>query len=257
MPKIQRRDQRHAISTDDPRVSSGDALDSLGWNRPSVTFRLTQERRKALLALSPELGLRASPTAAIDFAIERAAGLGAASRAIAERGVGGDLDAALDLRAVLAACAALRADAEEARASLARVEIHLATLGSESSPSANSRDETRGAASSLGMWLGREAPVELTWAVVRIRWLEAAPAGPGAAVVRVNAWVAAPLEFSSLMTGAHILEIGPMRVAALAAFENDSEAVVVCSKASGGWIARIHALNAGGKLGPALDSFAA
>ena len=246
-------DNSHASA--DARLEKA-SLGALAWDRASVTFRLTEERRKALLTLMPELGMRASPTAAIDFAIERAAGLGAASLDRADDGVDDAIDVASNLQAVLAACAALRADVEEARAALARVENRLSELEGESESvfRANPRNESLPSTLSLGAWLNRDAPAHLAWAVVKARWLEAIPAGPGKAVARVDAWVVAPSEFASQSAALEPLEVGPFRLAALTAFETEPVAVFVCSRTLRGWAARIHALDAQGKLGPALDN---
>ncbi|QJE02527.1 hypothetical protein HH212_22960 [Massilia forsythiae] len=228
------------------------------WERPSVTFRLTEERRRALLALAPELGMRASPTAAIDFAIERAAGLGFASfdRGAAEEDA---RDAFMDeLREVLAACAALRADSGEARASLERIESRLDELGAEAEPARIAQSPTHGARDktpTLGEWLSREAAPSLAWAVVKARWLGAESAEPGKAMSRVDAWAAAPADFAEKTASLDTVLIGPARLGALAAFENDAVGVLVCSRGAQGWIARLHAIDAKGKLGPELDSF--
>ncbi|MGF6181243.1 hypothetical protein ABIB42_002256 [Massilia sp. UYP32] len=259
MQKNEKRNRSSGYPAPDKPPTETSDLAALAWGRPSVTFRLTEERRKALLALTPELGMRASPTAAIDFAIERAAGLGAASLDRVADGMDDALDAGSDLRAVLAACAALRTDAEDARAALARVEQRLGAIGREMEPApgATRRDQPAPPALSLGAWLAREAPQALAWAVVKARWLGATSAGSGKAMARVDAWVAAPIEFASQMAVVETLEVGPLRLAALAAFEDEPVAVLVCSRVAEGWSARIHALDAQGKLGPALDSFAA
>lgn len=257
MPKDERsKSLLNSSASEGARLEEASAA-ALAWDRPSVTFRLTEERRKALLALTPELGMRASPTAAIDFAIERAAGLGAASLDPVANGVDDELDA--DLRAVLAACAALRVDAEDARAALARIEQRLGAIGREMEPApgATRREEPAPPAPSLGAWLEREVPSDLAWAVVKARWLGATSAGSGKAMARVDAWAAAPIEFASQTAAVETLEVGPLRLSALAAFEDEPVAVLVCSRVVEGWSARIHALDAQGKLGPALDSFAA
>lgn len=230
------------------------------WERSSVTFRLTEERRRALLALAPELGMRASPTAAIDFAIERAAGLGAASLA---RDVHGDEDergaAIEELQEILGACAALRANSDEARASLDRIECRLAELDGEAEESAPSEMPVGELepTPTLGTWLSREAGPEIAWVVVKARWLGAFPADLGKAILRVDAWAAAPAAFASQTASLETVQIGPLRLGALAAFENNAVGVLVCSRDAQGWTARLHAIDAKGKLSPELDSFKA
>jgi hypothetical protein len=234
---------------------------SNAWERPSVTFRLTEERRRALLALAPELGMRASPTAALDFAIERAAGLGAASLARDETEEEYSRDAALEeLREVLAACSALLAQGAGARESLDRIESRLDELGAEANPSERSEQQMQGAMDApptLGEWLSREAGPDLAWAVVKARWLGAELTAPGKSISRVDAWAAAPANFARQTASLNTVLIGPTGIGALAAFENDAVGVLVCSRVDKGWAARLHALDSAGKLGPELANFPA
>lgn len=239
---------------------------SHGWERPSVTFRLTRERRRALLEIAPELGLRASPTAAIDFAIERATGIGMASmRLDAEWPSGWGHEAAEELRAVLAACATLRDDGVQTRAAVERLESRLAEfrgakMATDSPPPTRSFiDEVEAPHSSprLGAWLDQETAWEFSWAVVKARWIAARRAETGKATLQVEAWIAAPLELASRTAVLRPVEVGPLRLDALAAFERDCVGVFVCSRSAEGWTAKIHALDTQGKLGPELDCFAA
>jgi hypothetical protein len=234
-----------------------------GWERPSVTFRLTEERRRALLQLAPELGLRASPTAAIDFAIERAAGMGVAStRLDSEGSAGWGHDAVEELRAVLAACAALRDDGAQTRASVERLERQLAQHGVSDSTTSLTPEERSSAndmtlrSTTLGTWLDREAGAGFSWAVVKARWIDAWPTDAGKAMARFEAWGAAPMELARQIGVTELVEAGPLRLRALAAFE-DSVGVMVCSRSTRGWTAKVHALDGQGKLGPELDCFVA
>ena len=239
---------------------------SHGWERPSVTFRLTRERRRALLEIAPELGLRASPTAAIDFAIERATGIGVASmRMDAKCPSGWGDEAAEELQAVLAACAALRDNGAQTRAAVERLESRLATHESanevKKSPiSLNllaNEVEACHASDTLGAWLDREAGSKVSWTVVKARWIEARPTDSGKAKVRVQAWVAAPHEMANQAAPSQTVEAGPMQMSAMEAFGQDSVGIFVCSRSEAGWTVRIHALDKEGKLGKALDSFVA
>jgi len=263
--------RQHCLNDDDAAGRSHEAHDltiavSNQWDRPSVTFRLTEERRRALLEMAPALGLRASPTAAIDFAIERAAGIGVAStRLDAENPNGWGHEAVEELRAVLAACAALRDDGAQTRAAVERLEIRLAEFGGAKMPmdsplpthSLIDEVEVAHASPTLGAWLDQEAGAKFSWAVVKARWIEAWPTGPGKAMLRVEAWAAAPLELTRRTAVLRPVEVGPLRLGALAAFERDTVGVFVCSRSAEGWTARIHSLDEQGKLGPELDCFAA
>jgi hypothetical protein len=237
---------------------------SHGWERPSVTFRLTEERRRALLQLAPELGLRASPTAAIDFAIERAMGMGVASTRLDSEGSSGwGHDAVEELRAVLGACAALRDDGAQTRASVERLERQLAQNGGLASttnltPRArSSANEMTLRSTTLGAWLDREAGAGLSWAVVKARWIDAWPTDAGKAMARFEAWAAAPMELARQIAVTELVEAGPLRLRALAAFEDDGVGVMVCSRSTRGWTAKVHGLDGQGKLGPELDCFVA
>lgn len=251
----ERAASRHA--SDEADFAAG----SHGWERASVTYRLTEERRRALLALTPDLGLRDSPTAAIDLAIERAAGMGAAALCVeVDRAADGRDDMMGELRAVLEACAALRSESDRTRASLARLENRLADLGG-GGRMPGSKDAVDGTVAAtplaLGAWLDREVGPSLAWAVVKARWLDARPANAGKAMLRLDAWAAAPPEFASQTASVETVQAGPARFGALTAFERGSVGVLVCSRTAQGWIAKVHALDARGKLGPELDSFVA
>lgn len=136
MPSIIRPVRRGPAAPRCRPLSEGGAISAanendMAWERSSVTFRLTDARRQALLSLVPEPGMRASPTAAIDLAIERAAGMGASSGWSREVGLVDKQPEMLEeLRAVLDACVALRSDAADAKATLDWVELRATTCAS-------------------------------------------------------------------------------------------------------------------------------
>jgi len=267
MSKIQRAQASDGKDAPDHAIDGAEGVDAAhGWARSSVTFRLTEERRRALLEIAPGLGLRATPTAAIDFAIERAAGIGVASTLLnAEDPNGWGHEAVEELRAVLAACAALRNDGAQTRAIVERLESRLTEFGgakaaTDSPPPTRSlidEVEVTHASLTLGAWLDQETGSKFSWAVVKARWIEARPAEMGKAMLRVEAWAAAPFELAGQTAVLRPVEVGPLRLGALAAFERDSVGVFVCSRSAEGWTARIHSLDEQGKLGPELDCFAA
>lgn len=266
MPSIIRPVGREAASLRGRSVSESGAISAaaendMAWGRSSVTFRLTAERRQALLSLAPELGMRASPTAALDLAIERATGMGACSTWSRDfHSVDKQAEMLSELRAVLDACVALQADAANVKAGLDQVERGVAELRLAAVPSAlpstvelcHASDPTP-----LGRWLDQQVGADRSWAIVKARWIDARSDGTGLAKLTADAWIAAPPDLATRSTSAQAKIFGPVKLGTLAAFDDGAVCVLACARTDGGWLARLHALDVAGQLGPELDSFSA
>jgi hypothetical protein len=212
------------------------------WEREAVTFRLTDERKRALRSLLHGDDAALSPTSALDLAIERA---------VAALARGANLDSEKDLlatvpsitsdelRETLHAVAEAAAEWSGARAHLARVAADCAELRSAI------------AAASV---LSDGVPVDEAPRPVKARWLATRSANPGMA-----AWT---LELRELgrdggapaLLGEAAVELGPAPAGGpLLRLGRDGGCVLSCARAGEGWALSLRPTLEGGKLG---DPFA-
>ncbi len=215
-----------------------------GWDRPSVTFRLTKARRDALMSLGSPESTRDGPTAALDLAIARAARseLELSGNSAMEEPGASDTWARLDL---------ITQSLDDMGS---RLNLVQATLAGALNHPATEPDSPWASATTVGDWAEREAGRSKAWVVARAKWIAARPRGSGRIVVlaslqRVSGEALAGKESEPLTI------IGPMRVGAMAAFDSDRPATLVCWRASQGWTCRIHAHEADGALGEPFDQF--
>lgn len=231
-----------------------------GWSRPAVTFRLTDERKRALRDLLDGADAMASPTAALDMAIELAtAGRNLGDAEVEDLPSNTEIAKMLDsLRAQIQALARAVDEWGEARTlplrpAVAPIEPNHAGARSKGRLARIGDDDINPVP--ISAWLDAEMSPSTTWLVARIRWLGKRPAGGGAAL-----W---DVELRELSRSNGLPErinetvqvaLGPEHVnGPLARLEGDSSAVLSCARSGEGWALSLRAMLEDGKLG---ESFA-
>ncbi|CAH0229019.1 hypothetical protein SRABI118_02418 [Massilia sp. Bi118] len=231
------------------------------WTRDAVTFRLTEQRKRELRALSHDGGELPSPTAALDQAIELA--IAARAREADHQPVAGrdepDIAALADeLRDAARALAGAASGWQEIRAQLARVAADCAELRAAIASAAMLADgvpvgETD-APAPLREWLERQAGPATAWLVVKASWLGKRPASAG-----LSTW-----EFEARELGrdgqGHASQAESCRVllgpapadGPLARLDRDGGCVLSCARNGQGWRVSLRCALEGGKLGEAF-----
>jgi hypothetical protein len=227
------------------------------WEREAVTFRLTDERKRALRSLLHGADAALSPTSALDLAIERAvAALARGANLDGEKELLANVPSITsdELRDTLRAVAEAAAEWSGARSHLARVAADCAELRSAIAAASVLSDgvpvdETP---RPIRAWLDQAGAT--SWIVAKARWLATRSANPGMA-----AWT---LELRELgrdggapaLLGADAVELGPAPAGGpLSRLGRDGGCVVSCARAGAGWARSLRPTLEGGKLG---DPFA-
>jgi len=231
------------------------------WTRDAVTFRLTEQRKRGLRALSHDGGELPSPTAALDQAIE----LAIAARAreadhqpVAHRDEPDIAALADELRDASRAFAGAANGWQEIRAQLARVAADCAELRAAIVSAAMLADgvpvgETD-APTPFRAWLDRRAGPATAWLVVKASWLGKRPASAGLATWELEARElgrdgrghASPSESCQVSLGPALAD-GP-----LARLDRDGGCVLSCARNGQGWRVSLRCALEGGKLGEAF-----
>jgi hypothetical protein len=236
------------VATLSPKVPSD------AWGRDAVTFRLTEDRKRALRALSPD-DASLSPTSALDLAIERAVAREAFDIGQADRQAPLESESpatSSELRETLRAVAEAAREWAGARAHLARVADDCADLRAAiEAASASSEGAGMGESDSplpIRAWLDRAAAP--SWLVAQARWVGTRPAGNGMAL-----WT---LELRELGRGENLptrpdvfaVELGPADAGGpLSRLDRDDGCVISCSRAGEGWALSLRPALEGGRLG--------
>lgn len=227
-----------------------------GWSRPAVTFRLTDERKRALRDLLDGADAMASPTAALDMAIELAtAGRNLGEAEVEDLPSNTEIAKLLDsLRAQLQALARAVEEWGEAqtlplRPAVAPVEPNHAGARSKGRLARIGGDNIDSAP--IGAWLEADVSSSTTWLVAQIRWLGKRPAGGGAALWDVEL---RELGRSGALTTkrdeAIYVALGPAHAnGPLARLEGGSSGVLSCARSGGGWALSLRTTLEDGKLG--------
>lgn len=220
---------------------------ALGWNREAVTYRLTPTRKRGLLKLLGDC--QASPTDALDMAIERAAAA--------------KLDATLDgpghaiaptLNSLRDQICALTAAAEEwagVREALALVAEDCAQMRRAVASAAVLADGVVvNGVESISDWLS-QTPRELQWIVFKLRWLAKRPDGAGTAL-----WDVELREFGRAgaqrprASAPFRATLGPCLVhGPVARLESIDAAILCCARSGHGWALTLRSSLEDGKLG--------
>lgn len=231
------------------------------WTRDAVTFRLTEQRKRGLRALSQDGGELPSPTAALDQAIEMA--IAARAREADHQPVAGrdepDIAALADeLRDAARALAGAASGWQEIRAQLARVAADCAELRAAIASAAMLADgvpvgETD-APAPLRAWLDRQAGPATAWLVVKASWVGKRPASAGLATWELEArelgrYGRGPASPS----GSCQVSLGPAPAdGPLARLDRDGGCVLSCARSGKGWRVSLRCALEGGKLGEAF-----
>jgi hypothetical protein len=231
------------------------------WTRDAVTFRLTEQRKRGLRALSHDGGELPSPTAALDQAIELA--IAARAREADHQPVAGrdesDIAALADeLRDAARALAGAASGWQEIRSHLARVAADCAELRAAIASAAMLADgvpvgETD-APTPLRAWLDRQAGPETAWFVVKACWLGKRPASAG-----LSTWELEARELgrdgrgpASLAESCRV-SLGPAPAdGPLARLDRDGGCILSCARNGQGWRVSLRCALEGGKLGEAF-----
>jgi hypothetical protein len=233
------------------------------WSRQAVTFRLTTKRKRGLRALLPDTDEDASPTEALDLAIELAlAGktLGQKDNE-SEQASNEEIASALDdLRMQTHALASAVGEWAGARMELAQIATECAelrrvlVLARANGPSERVAFDQRHPIP-IKTWLDREVDASSSWLVAKISWINKQPAGAQMAVWEVelrelrrsNSAVARSTEAVRVVLGS-ALASGP-----LAGLDSCQGAVLSCARSSDGWALSLRSVLEDGSLG---ESFA-
>lgn len=225
---------------------------ALGWERQAVTFRLTDERKRALRALSGgEESI--SPTSALDLAIELAV-----SRQACDRESGSQPSAECgpiaqrELRELRQAAKAAASEWAGARALLTSVAADCAELRSAiaeaSAPSEHARFDEPGAPRPIREWLDQAAAS--SWLVARARWIGTRPAGQGTAVWTLEVRELGRDGAQPARIALSVVELGPAAAGGpISRLNRDGCCVLSCSRASDGWTLSLRQIVEAGKLG--------
>lgn len=223
-----------------------------GWSRPAVTFRLTDERKRALRDLLDGADAMASPTAALDMAIELAtAGRNLGEAEVEDLPSNTEIAKMLDsLRAQLQALARSVEDWGGAQTGLSRAKTAWAELNHANAGLARIGGGDIDCAP-IAAWLDAEVSPSTTWLVAKILWMRKRPAGAGAALWDVELRElgrsgALPMRRDE----ADHVALGPAPAnGALVGLESGAEAILSCARASDGWTLSLRFALDDGKLG--------
>ena len=227
-----------------------------GWSRPAVTFRLTDDRKRALRDLLDGADAMASPTEALDLAIELAtAGHNLGEVEVEDLPFNTEIARMLDgLRAQIQALAGAVEESGGAQAGLSRAEVEWAE-----SNYAEARSKGRLAriggdnidSAPIGAWLEADVSSSTTWLVAQIRWLGKRPAGGGAALWDVELRELGRSGALSARSNETVyVALGPAPAnGPLARLESGSTDVLSCARSGGGWALSLRTTFEDGKLG--------
>lgn len=227
------------------------------WEREAVTFRLTDERKRALRSLLHGDDAALSPTSVLDLAIERAVATQASSvdRDSEKDGLVPAASVTSDeLRKTLRAVAEAAAEWSGARAHLARVAVDCAELRSAIGAASALSDgiPVDEAPRPIKAWL--EQAGATSWIVAKARWLATRPASPGMATWTLELREVGRDCGGPAVLGAEAVELGPAPAGGtLSGLGRDGGCVVSCTRAGEGWALSLRPTLEGGKLG---DPFA-
>jgi hypothetical protein len=223
-----------------------------GWSRPAVTFRLTDERKRALRDLLDGADAMASPTAALDMAIELAtAGRNFDEAKVEDLLSNTEIAKLLDsLRAQIQALARSVEDWGGAQTRLSRAETAWAELNHANARLARIGGDDIDCAP-IAAWLDAEVSPSTTWLVAKILWIRKRPVDAGAALWDVEL---RELGRSGALPArrdeADHVALGPAPAnGALAGLEGGAEAILSCARASDGWTLSLRFALDDGKLG--------
>jgi hypothetical protein len=227
-----------------------------GWSRPAVTFRLTDERKRALRDLLDAPDVLASPTAALDMAIELAtAGRNLGEAEVEDLPSNTEIAKMLDsLRAQIQALARAVEEWGEARTlplrpAVAPIETNHAGARSKGRLARIGDDDINPVP--ISAWLDAEVSPSTTWLVAKILWIRKRPAGGGAALWDVEL---RELGRSGALTtqkdeAIHVA-LGPAPAnGPLTRLEGGSTDVLSCARSGGGWALSLRTTFEDGKLG--------
>jgi hypothetical protein len=227
-----------------------------GWSRPAVTFRLTADRKRALRDLLDGADAMASPTGALDMAIE----LAAAARDFGsvetqEPAPHSEIVTMLDsLRMQVQSLASAVEDwsARETRMSTIDVE-RVAKHDANEAHNAHAPRLSGEAISPtpIGAWLDAEAALSTNWLVAKIHWLGKRPAGSGTALWHVEMRELGRSGAFSIQKDKVVhISLGPApSIGPLSRLENEAGAILSCARSSVGWTLSLRVASDEGKLG--------
>lgn len=227
------------------------------WTRPAVTLRLTEKRKRGLASLLGEANALASPTEALDLAIELAAINLDRDREFDEceqPSASGCAEAFDRLRTQTYPLGNAFEDWNSAWTQLARVAAECAELRAviaNCTTPAGPFFVNSAPPIALRSWLDMDVNSSTAWLVAKIHWMGKQPAGGGMSIwdVELRELKRGPAAHEPKPRVARVV-IGPAStVGPLSNIECVGTSILLCVRIAGGWTLSLRSSGEDGKLG--------